>query len=85
MRSADADATGAARLVRLPRPRTSVGAGHQLDRAPAHALGKVAVVGLGTVGLPLAVRAAEVGYDVVGLEIDARKLQALREIGRAHV
>jgi UDP-N-acetyl-D-glucosamine dehydrogenase len=55
-----------------------MGAGHRLDRSPGSGLTKVVVVGLGRVGLPLAVRAAEVGYDVVGLEIDARKLQALR-------
>ncbi|MEZ5138127.1 MAG: hypothetical protein R2711_05010 [Acidimicrobiales bacterium] len=31
---------------------------------------KVAVIGQGYVGLPLAVRAAEQGYDVVGYDLD---------------
>ncbi len=39
--------------------------------------GKVVVAGQGYVGLPLAVRAAEVGFDVVGYEPDAERLQRL--------
>lgn len=39
---------------------------------------KVVVVGLGYVGLPLAVRAAEVGHDVAGVDLDLRKIEALR-------
>jgi UDP-N-acetyl-D-glucosamine dehydrogenase len=39
---------------------------------------KVAIIGLGYVGLPLAVRAAEVGHFVVGIDVDARKIDALR-------
>ena len=35
------------------------------------------VIGLGYVGLPLAVEFAEAGYDVVGLDIDQRKVDAL--------
>ena len=37
----------------------------------------VAVVGLGYVGLPLVLRFTEVGYKVVGLDIDARKTERL--------
>jgi UDP-N-acetyl-D-glucosamine dehydrogenase len=44
----------------------------------------VAVVGLGYVGLPLAVRAAGVGHRVVGLERDPRKTEAL-VAGRSYV
>jgi UDP-N-acetyl-D-glucosamine dehydrogenase len=40
---------------------------------------RVCVLGLGYVGLPLAVKLAEVGYQVAGLDIDAAKVQALRE------
>ena len=40
---------------------------------------KVGVVGLGYVGLPLAVAFAEEGHDVVGLDADPRKIDALDE------
>ena len=40
---------------------------------------KVGIVGLGYVGLPLAVAFAEAGHEVVGLDIDPRKLESLRE------
>ena len=38
---------------------------------------RVGVVGLGYVGLPLAVAFAEAGYSVIGIEIDAEKIAAL--------
>src|SRR5512134_4069653 len=41
-------------------------------------MSKVVVVGLGYVGLPLAVRAAEVGHEVVGVDVDPRRVAALR-------
>jgi UDP-N-acetyl-D-glucosamine dehydrogenase len=37
----------------------------------------VVVVGLGYVGLPLAMRAAEVGHQVVGFDIDTRRIELL--------
>lgn len=40
---------------------------------------RVGVIGLGYVGLPLAVAFAEAGNEVVGLETDSRKLEALGE------
>jgi UDP-N-acetyl-D-glucosamine dehydrogenase len=36
-------------------------------------------MGLGYVGLPLAVAFAAEGVDVVALDVDARKVEALRE------
>ncbi len=45
---------------------------------------KVGIIGLGYVGLPLAVAFAEAGHEVVGLDTDARKVEALRE-GRSYV
>jgi UDP-N-acetyl-D-glucosamine dehydrogenase len=45
---------------------------------------KVGIVGLGYVGLPLALAFAESGNEVVGLDIDARKVRALQE-GRSYV
>ena len=38
---------------------------------------KLAVVGQGYVGIPLAMRAAEVGYDVVGYDIDEARVKRL--------
>ena len=38
----------------------------------------VGIVGLGYVGLPLAVAFAEEGVEVVGVDVDARKVEALR-------
>ena len=40
-------------------------------------MSKVLVVGLGYVGLPLAVRAAQVGHEVIGIDRDAKKIAAL--------
>ena len=38
---------------------------------------KVGVVGLGYVGIPVAVLAAEKGYDVVGIDLDESKIEAI--------
>ncbi|MGI9612523.1 MAG: nucleotide sugar dehydrogenase [Acidimicrobiales bacterium] len=40
---------------------------------------KVAVIGQGYVGLPVAMRAAELGFPTVGYEIDPRRCASLRE------
>ncbi|MBI5309575.1 MAG: nucleotide sugar dehydrogenase [Actinobacteria bacterium] len=45
---------------------------------------KVAVIGLGYVGLPLVVSFADAGHEVVGLDVDGSKLAALRE-GRSYI
>jgi len=45
---------------------------------------KIGIVGLGYVGLPLAVAFAEVGDEVVGLDTDSRKIEGLNA-GRSHV
>ena len=45
---------------------------------------KVAVIGQGYVGLPLAMRASSVGYGVVGFEVAAERVVSLRA-GRSHV
>ncbi|MFM8303783.1 MAG: nucleotide sugar dehydrogenase, partial [Actinomycetota bacterium] len=39
--------------------------------------GRVVVVGQGYVGLPLSVRAAEVGFDVIGFDVDAARVARL--------
>ena len=45
---------------------------------------RVVIVGQGYVGLPVAMRASEVGFPVTGYEVDARRVTALRE-GRSFV
>jgi UDP-N-acetyl-D-glucosamine dehydrogenase len=45
---------------------------------------KIGIVGLGYVGLPLAVAFAEAGHEVVGLDTDGGKIEALNE-GRSYV
>ena len=45
---------------------------------------KIGIVGLGYVGLPLAVSFAEAGHEVIGLDTDAGKVEALRN-GHSHV
>jgi UDP-N-acetyl-D-glucosamine dehydrogenase len=44
----------------------------------------VGVIGLGYVGLPLALRYAEVGYPVLGFDIDPEKIEALAR-GRSYI
>jgi nucleotide sugar dehydrogenase len=44
-------------------------------QAPAR---KAVIVGQGYVGLPVAMRAVEVGYDVVGIDLDAPRIDSLR-------
>src|SRR5919199_5651852 len=44
----------------------------------------IGIVGLGYVGLPLAVAFAEEGHDVVALDVDIRKVEAIRE-GRSYI
>src|ERR671929_1833969 len=45
---------------------------------------RIGIVGLGYVGLPLAVAFAEAGCDVIGIDVDAGKVAALSD-GRSHV
>ena len=61
----------------------------QVGRAATRCLGmnaamKIGVVGLGYVGLPLAVAFAEAGHEVVGLDSDRRKVDGLNS-GRSHI
>jgi UDP-N-acetyl-D-glucosamine dehydrogenase len=45
---------------------------------------RVGIMGLGYVGLPLAVAFAEQGHEVVGVDIDARKVEGLSR-GKSHI
>src|SRR3990172_1399309 len=44
----------------------------------------IAIVGLGYVGLPLLLRFAEVGYRVLGIDIDAEKVALLQD-GKSYI
>ena len=44
----------------------------------------VIIVGQGYVGLPLAMRAVEAGYHVVGYDLDLTRIEVLRQ-GRSYV
>jgi UDP-N-acetyl-D-glucosamine dehydrogenase len=45
---------------------------------------RIGIVGLGYVGLPLAVAFAEAGIDVIGIDVDQAKVAGLRD-GRSHI
>lgn len=51
---------------------------------PANSVRRVVVVGQGYVGLPLAMRAVEAGFSVLGFELDPHKVEAL-SAGRSHI
>ena len=55
-----------------------------LSTAIADKTARIGVIGLGYVGLPLAVSFAKVGYSVLGLDLDEGKLAALRE-GQSYI
>ena len=44
----------------------------------------IGIIGMGYVGLPLALRYAEVGYEVIGFDIDRAKVEALNA-GRSYI
>jgi UDP-N-acetyl-D-glucosamine dehydrogenase len=44
----------------------------------------IGIVGLGYVGLPLAVEFAEAGHDVVGVDVNQQRIASLR-VGRSHI
>lgn len=45
---------------------------------------RIGIVGMGYVGLPLALRFAEVGYSVLGFDVDGSKIEALNA-GRSYI
>ena len=55
-----------------------------METAPSAAAQRVVVVGQGYVGLPLAVRAVEVGYAVVGFDVDPERVKRLQS-GESYV
>ena len=63
---------------------SAVAEGSYFDDADVNSSRRVAVIGQGYVGLPVAIRAVEVGFDVVGFELDAGKVDRL-SAGHSHV
>ena len=45
---------------------------------------RIGVIGLGYVGLPLAVEFAKAGFEVIGVDVDAGKIRSLEE-GRSYI
>jgi UDP-N-acetyl-D-glucosamine dehydrogenase len=60
------------------------GMDHDLEQRIARRTAHICVLGLGYVGLPLAVEFAEAGYQVTGVDLDRRKVAAL-ENGQAYI
>jgi UDP-N-acetyl-D-glucosamine dehydrogenase len=56
----------------------------ELDRKIREKTARVGVIGLGYVGLPLAVAFARRGFKVTGIEVDARRAASLRK-GRSYI
>lgn len=63
---------------------TTVKAVEQLEDKIARKKARIGVIGLGYVGLPLAVEFAEAGYRVVGIDLDPRKVDGINA-GASHV
>jgi len=57
---------------------------HSLIQKLADKTAIIGIVGLGYVGLPLLIRYAQVGYKVVGFDIDAKKIDALNA-GKSYI
>lgn len=55
-----------------------------LSEKITHRTAQVAVIGLGYVGLPLALASVKAGFPTVGLEVSERKVQAIQE-GRSYI
>ncbi len=78
--------TGPARSAgrREPKRSTRKGAGKGTDRyrdlydAIEEKTAKVGVIGLGYVGLPLALEFAKVGFEAVGFDLDEEKVRSIR-------
>lgn len=70
--------------VLVNRASASSRAAENLKRRIADRTAKVGVIGLGYVGLPLAVEFARAGFDVTGMDVQSRKVDQLNA-GRSYV
>lgn len=51
----------------------------ELSEAIEQKRAKIAIIGLGYVGLPLALRFAEVGFPVLGIDVDQEKIEQIKD------
>jgi len=72
--------TGSATLERS----NSAAAAHTLEQRLEKHTARLAVIGLGYVGLPLAVEMAQAGFEVVGIDIDEKRVRQLNE-GQSYI
>jgi len=68
----------------MPRVRRSSSNALRLKTRIANRRAKIGVIGLGYVGLPLAVEFASIGFKVVGFDIDRRRVKSLNS-GRSYI
>ncbi|MBE0615472.1 MAG: nucleotide sugar dehydrogenase [Burkholderiales bacterium] len=66
------------------RPASSAQIKRRLVRRLHDKQSTIAIVGLGYVGLPLLLRFSQVGYRVLGIDIDEEKVESLRK-GRSYI
>jgi UDP-N-acetyl-D-mannosaminuronic acid dehydrogenase/UDP-N-acetyl-D-glucosamine dehydrogenase len=74
----DAPADAPALRITKARARPAVPAPKAARAIAATRHGRVVVIGQGYVGLPLAMRAVEVGFDVVGFDVSLERVDRLR-------
>jgi len=68
----------------MPQAKRSTDLLRRFEQRIARRTARIGVVGLGYVGLPLAVNLAKVGFKVTGFEIDAKRAGALNS-GRSYI
>ena len=72
----------------MPRPRRSSSktrpASQTLEQRLENHTARLAVIGLGYVGLPLAVEMAQAGFEVVGIDIDEKRVKQLNQ-GQSYI
>jgi len=66
------------------RPSRNTSAAHSLEKRLEDRTARLAVIGLGYVGLPLAVEMAQAGFEVVGIDIDEKRVKQLNQ-GRSYI
>jgi UDP-N-acetyl-D-glucosamine dehydrogenase len=71
----------------MPTPRKASrtnSAAHALEQRLENRTARLAVIGLGYVGLPLAVELAQAGFEVHGIDIDEQRVRQLNQ-GRSYI
>src|SRR3712207_8812319 len=70
-------------MIRRP-PRSTLFPYTTLFRSLENKTAKLGVVGLGYVGLPLAVEKAKAGYEVIGFDVQDEKVRLVNERSEEH-